>query len=163
MASDADTTRIRDGASSVVIDVRPWPVVIATWFGEPTEDLVRKYFAEHATLLDRARRKEQRIVLVTDTFATQRPSAKARKLIADLTSAQPDDISKLTLGSFIVIESVLIRGAVTALRWILPRLAESESVDSIGAAFERAAALLDARGIPQPKGLVAREYRRPSK
>jgi hypothetical protein len=157
------TTIVADGAASVVIDPRGWPIVIATWFGEPTELLVDRYFAAHDVILDRARKARERIVLITDAFATERPSAKARKRITDLTAAQPSDVMALTVASYVVIENPMIRGVVTALSWVNPKMAESQNVATITIALERALASLDQAGIPRPKGLTPAGYRRPSR
>jgi hypothetical protein len=160
MPFENEAVDMRDGSSRVVLDTTHWPIVFATWFGEPTEPLVAKYFKQHDKTLQRARSTEQPFILVTDTFATKQPSAKARKLIADLTAAQPTDATKFTYASYIVIESALIRGVVTALRWILPRMADSESVDSVGKAIERSLALLDSKGVARPPHIM--KYKRPA-
>lgn len=147
----------------MVIDDRAWPVIFATWFGEPTEGLVDQYFACHSGILERARTKRARLVLVTDTFATERPSPTARKRITDLTAAQPADVAGLTLKSFVVIENALMRGVVIALAWIYPKMAESENVASMPLAIERSLATLDAAGIARPVGLTPSGYRRPAR
>ncbi|UJR78974.1 hypothetical protein [Sandaracinus amylolyticus] len=157
------TVVLVDGGSSVVIDTRAWPVVIATWFGEPTETLVDRYFESHAEVVGRARTNRERFVLITDTFATGAPSPKARKRIVDLTAAQAADVARLTLRSFVVIESMLMRGVVTALAWIYPKMSESENVATITIALERAFAELDAARIPRPVGMTPRDYRRPTR
>lgn len=161
--SATGTFILADGASSVVVDDRAWPIVFATWFGEPTEALVDRYFAHHATVVERAREQRERIVLVTDTFATDRPSPKARKRITDLSATQAKEVAPHTLKSLVVIESALLRGVVTALAWIDPGLAESENVSGIGVAIERALAVLDGAGIARPPGLTASSYRRPAR
>lgn len=162
MPADSDPLYCFDGASAVVVDARSWPIVFTTWFDEPTERLVKSYFENHAKLLERARANREPFVLVTDTFATKQPSAKARKLIADLTNAQPAYATTLIVGSVIVLESAILRGVVTALGWILPRMADSESIATIGAAVDRALQLLDRNGIQRPAGLSAQTYKRPS-
>jgi hypothetical protein len=154
---------VREGTSSVVLDSRAWPVVITTWFGTPTEVLVDRYFDQHATVLERARKNSDRIVLISDTFATERPTATARKRIADRTSAHAKVAQSITLASFIVIENALIRGAVTALSWIIPSMDENELVDSIETAIDRGLAALDAAGIARPAGLRGRTYHRPAR
>jgi hypothetical protein len=158
----ADTTTIRDGASIVVLDAQYWPVVFATWIDEPSEGAVTRYFEANEKLLTRARSSRERFVVVTDTAHTKRPSAKVRKLIADKTNAQPKDAVELTMGSIIVVESALIRGVVTALTWILPRMKDSEILGSISEAIDRALAILDSKGVARPKGLSASRYRRPA-
>lgn len=152
-----------DGESSVTIDDALWPIVIATWFGRPTEDLVDRYFDLHAQLLERAREEHTRLVLVTDTFATERPSPMARKRIVDRTEAQPSDVRHLTVESFIVIENPVIRGVVTALAWVYPKMSESKNVGSLAAALEGSIDALRNAGIATPKHLVPSAYRRPAR
>lgn len=161
MSPEPDLHYAQDALSTVVVDARHWPVVFATWFDEPTESLVRSYFEVHATLLERARSNKEPFVLVTDTFATKQPAAKARKLIADLTNAQPAYAASMTIGSVIIIENAILRGVVTALRWILPRMAESETVGSVAGAIDYANATLGKHGIQRPASLAT--YKRPTK
>src|SRR5689334_18070861 len=104
--------RVEDRGASVVLDDRHWPVIFSTWFGEPTVALIDKYFEAHEANLTRAKNEKTQFVLVTDTFATARPSPAARKRIADLTEARLERIVPATLKSFIVIENPLIRGVV---------------------------------------------------
>ena len=162
MADAESITRIRDGASGVVLDTRYWPVVFATWVGEPTQPAVVRYFDASDDLFVRARKERTRFVLVTDAALAGRPSPKVRKLIADETNAQPSDALELTLGSIIVVENALIRGVVTALTWILPRLRDSQTVGSIEHAIDVALRTLDDARIPHPPGLAAASYRRPA-
>lgn len=136
----------------MVVSDAHWPVVIATWFGRPTEALVEKYFADHRRHLDRARSAGERLVLITDTFATERPHPVARKRIVELTEAQGELANALTLKSFIVIENPVIRGVVTALAWVYPKLGASENVGSLSQAVEGAAAALRSLGIAAPPG-----------
>ncbi len=155
-------TRIRDGGSTIVVDTQHWPVVFATWFGDPTEAAVTRYFEVHDTLFVRARKERKPFVLVTDAAHAHRPSPKVRKLIADKTNAQPSDAAELTLGSIIVVENTLIRGVVTALTWILPRLKDSQTVGSIEDAVDVALRMLDDRRLVRPLSLSAAGYRRPA-
>ncbi len=150
-----------DGDSSVIVDDALWPIMIATWFGRPTEALVDRFFEFHAQLLDRARVEGTRIVMITDTFATERPSPMARKRIVDRTEAQAADVRQLTVDSFIVIENPVIRGVVTALAWVYPKMAESKNVGSLAIALEGSVESLRRAGIATPKHLVPSAYRRP--
>jgi hypothetical protein len=162
MAESDATVRIREGACTIVLDTEHWPVVFATWFGEPNEAAVSRYFAKSEELFARARRARQKFVLVTDAASAERPSAKVRKLIADKTNQQPSDAPELTAGSIIVVENTLIRGVVTALTWILPRLSDSEIVSGIDIAISRALELLDGQRIARPATLGPGRYRRPA-
>jgi hypothetical protein len=155
---------LRDGASSIVLDERWSPLVFLTWFGEPTEPLVRSYFEWNAGMLTRAKERNRRLVTINDAFATDRPSPKVRQLLVDLAKEQPPWARQMTLQGFVVVESALIRGAVTALSWLDPNLMSgSKVVPSIEAAIEAALAVLDEAGIPRPAGASAAAYRRPER
>lgn len=155
---------LADGAASVVVDDGAWPIVVATWFGEPTVPLVDRYFEHHDGLLERARSAQQRIVLVTDTFATERASASVRRRIVERTQAQPRDAAQLTLKSYVVLDSAIMRGVVTALAWVYPALGQSENVGALSTALERAMGDLRAAGVTPPSIDPARATRpeRPS-
>jgi len=159
MSERSPTTFLRDGSSSIVVDEGHWPVVIATWFGEPTEALVEKYFAHTVLQYKRAREGRERFVLITDTYATDRPSPKARKRIADLAAKYRPESKECTLHAITIIESALIRGVVTALSWVQPELAETENVGSFDVAIQRALAALRAAGVAPPAVLPKRQER----
>lgn len=144
-----------------MVDERHWPVVFSTWFGEPNEAAVTRYFEKHVELLERAR-KTSGFVIVNDTKFTGRPSGKVRRLIADETNALPSDAMALTLGTVIVVESAIIRAIVTALTWILPSMKDSVVAGGLGAGIERALLILDERHVPRPPDLSAARYHRPT-
>lgn len=156
-------TVLVDGESSVVLDDAHWPFMIATWFGRPTETLVEKYFAAHDRHIQRARNAREKIIVITDTFATERPNPVARKRIVELTEAQGELARAVTLRSYIVIENPVIRGVVTALAWVYPRMAESENVGSLAQALEKGLEELRKVGVPAPAGLSPSRQLRPTR
>ena len=156
-------TVLRDADAAIVIDDRAPGVVIATWFGEPTLELVDRYFDWHAVFVDGVRKARGRFVLITDTFATARPSPSARKRIAERTEALGPDLQELTIGSYLVVENALIRGVITALAWLHAPLAETVPLGSPALAIGAALRDLDAAGIPRPANLSPATYKRPAR
>jgi len=153
-----------DGATSIVIDERTKPVIVTSWFGEATERIIDEYFDWSSSRLARARAARERLVLLNDTFAIERPTPMVRKRLAERTKAQSvEDQRAVVLGSVVVIESALVRGAVTALGWILPSLSESQFVASIDEAIDRSLAILAKEGLPPPAGFSRATYRRPAR
>ena len=151
-----------DGATSIIIDERTLPIVVTTWFGEATERIIDDYFDWFGARLARARASRERFVLLTDTYAIERPTPMVRKRLAERTKAQnPADAKAATIGSVVVIENALVRGAVTALGWILPSLSDSEFVGSIGEAIDSSLALLAKEGLAPPPRFSRATYRRP--
>ena len=163
MTSSSTTCRIREGSCTIVLDTQYWPVIITTWFGEANEAAITRFFVENdARVFARAQRERTPVVLISDAAHAERPSAKVRKVLADKTSSQSKDVEDLTLGSIIVVENALIRGAVTAMSWILPRMKDMIVVGDIATAIDRALELLDDRRIVRPPMLSPARYRRPA-
>lgn len=145
------------------MDDRLWPIVIATWFGRPSENLVEQYFGMHERCLRRAREERTKVVIVTDTFATERPSPVARKRIVELTQTFAADGKAYVLEAYIIIENPVIRGVVTALAWVYPQMSETHHVASLGVALERARLSLLEAGVAPPADLVSSAYGRPAR
>lgn len=150
------------GASAVVIDDGAPGVLIATWFDEPTVALVDAYFDWHETYLERVRKARGRFVSVTDTYATKRPSPTARRRIAERMDALGDDATTSTIASYVIVESALLRGAITALSWLHAPLEGTVAVGTPALAIEAALRDLDAAGIPRPARLTPQTYQRPA-
>lgn len=148
----------RDGGSSVVGDIRHFPVLIATWFGEPTESLVRAYFAWSDEVASEAHAHGQRYAIISDNSHALRPSPTVRKLIATLIDDGPAAKTDRVIASFVVFESALVRGAVTAMQWLSRQswnLRTSATVQqAVGGALE---ALAEA-GIAPPTHLSPATY-----
>ena len=150
-------TVLEDGDAAVVIDERSWPLVTNTWFGASTEPLVEQFFRHTDGQLDRAKARREKIVMIADTYAASPPSARVRRRITELTSAQGPRSIPLVLVSLTVIENVLIRGAVTALSWIDPSLARGKTVASFDDAVAGALAAMQAAGVRVPAVLPVRQ------
>src|SRR5690242_9647371 len=142
----ARATVLKHEGASVVVD-DSWPgIVFASWFGEASVTLVDHYYDCHESVLARARGARTKFVLVTDTFGAGRPSPAARKRIADRFAALGPDAKDITVATYIIIENALLRGVVTALAWLDPRLESSVTVASPAAAIEGATAVLKTQG-----------------
>jgi hypothetical protein len=150
-----------DGTAAIIIDEGPHPVIVTTWFGEATVPIVDEYYGWLGPRMAKARASGERLVLLNDTFAVERPTPMVRKRLADKTSAQNKEDGKAMIGSVVVVENVLIRGAVTALGWILPSLSESDFVGTLEEGIDRCFAILAREEVRTPSNL--RGYRRPAR
>jgi hypothetical protein len=81
-------------------------------------------------------------------------SASERKTLARLMEDFPKELLDLILGSYVIIDSPILRGALTALRWLSPKLVMIEAVSSVPAAMAAAAAALEKHGIAVDAGRV---------
>ena len=112
-------TVVRDGESWVELTVRSG-VHVHAWHGKPTLPVVEGYYRELANIV--AEGKE--MVLLTDTTHAGVPSAQVRKCIGDLQTALEPRLRPLAIGNVVVVQSSLIRGVLTALKWLVPSLEE---------------------------------------
>jgi len=65
-------------------------------------------------------------------------SAEVRKYIVDWASSLDPVSSQASLGDIVVIDSVAMRGVLTALRWVDPRLGNIQTVATPEDAWKRA-------------------------
>ncbi len=157
----ADVQVLQDGATAIVIDEGGWPIIVGTWFGGASEHLVTDYFARTDALLERAKRAGEKVVMVTDTYATTPPSARVRTKIAELSKAQTARYQATTAASVTILESAILRGVFTALSWLDPTIGSTTNVASFPLAMDAALAALAKAGMPAPKTMPTR-YRDPS-
>jgi hypothetical protein len=147
-----------DGASSVVGDIRHFPVLIATWFGEPTEPLVRAYFAWSDEVAREAYAQGQRYAIISDNAHALRPSPTVRKLIAALIDEGPAAKTDRVVASFVVFESALVRGAVTAMQWLSRQSWNLRTTATVQLAVAGALEALEEAGILLPTRLSPATY-----
>jgi hypothetical protein len=155
--------RYSDAQSAIVVDDRYFPVLISTWFGEPSEGNVRRYFEWSAVLYMRLCANRQRYVLIQDALEVQRPSPRVRGLIAELADSMPDAAS-LLLGSYTILGSALVRGALTALQWVVRRRTwQTTAVGTMREAMARACGDLERAGLAIPRDFDPARYARPAR
>jgi hypothetical protein len=70
-----------------------------------------------------------------------------RKHLAELTEKVPAAELERTVGSFVVVEQAVVRGALTAVRWLSPKFMIVEPVASVGEALDASKARLAQRGV----------------
>ncbi len=148
----------RDGGSSVIGDIRHFPVLIVTWFGEPTEPLVRAYFAWSDEVAREAHANGQRYAIISDNSHALRPSPTVRKLIATLIDEGPAAKTDRVVASFAVFESALVRGAVTAMQWLSRQSWNLHTTATVQHAVEGALDALAEQGIQRPAHLSPATY-----
>jgi len=104
----------------------------------------------------RARAEGTRMVLVVDVLKTNAPDAAARSRLGEFTRGQTEADEALLLGALLMIESALMRGALTALSWLAPgKLHSTHAVKGYREAVARARKLFEDAGQPVPDALDA--------
>lgn len=151
---------VADPGGSIVLDDRYEPILIATWFGAPGAESIRRFFAWNDAVLARARLRGG-YVLITDSNEAKRPAPLERRLISELTAAMPEDATALNVGNYVVLNNPLIRGALTAMQWLSPSPWAITTVASCAEAITRSLADLEQAKLSAPSGLVAADYKAP--
>ncbi len=142
---------IREFAQSrIIIDDRYLPLLISTFHGK-TEVAAANWHSEvNAKIGLEAARRGLRLVNISDATRSERPDADARKAWAESTERQPAAVRDATLATFVVVTSPLIRGAITAIGWVNPKLASLETFPTLTQAIEEGLRRLERDGQRVP-------------
>ncbi len=129
-----------------------WPIV-SVELGESTTD------AEHDEIFRRweaifARR--ERFAGITDTRRVRDVgSAKQRARVAEWTKSVGSVVARYSLGHAVVVDSALVRGALTAIGWVHRSPAPERYVGTVPAAWDYCLGNLKAAGIDVPPSVMA--------
>ena len=109
-----DIVRRLDGDAELVIDTSHMPLLITTWFGSPTLGLVQWYSEWFAGFVERSRASKARFVILDDAIRAGRPAPPVRGLLSKVQCP-----AEVVIDRIVVVDTAAIRGAITALSWIL--------------------------------------------
>jgi hypothetical protein len=101
---------------AITLDRSQFPLVIVRFRGE----MVGNEFENYLTQLDEVYARRERFALVLDAIGGPAPSAKQRKLQADWMRERSDLIREYNAGTAFVLDSMLLRGSLTAILWLQP-------------------------------------------
>jgi hypothetical protein len=133
-----------------VLDDSAWPVVYARFRGVATTEGYDEYAHWLERQIERATHEKGKIVSINDTIGAIQVSSEVRRHIASwLERHNAAGASAVTAGSFVVINSAVVRGVMTALSWVAKdRMGGVVSVSSVEEAWDGALAALAVDGIP---------------
>lgn len=159
--SEQQILRIEDPASpgaSIVCDTRHFPLIVQAWIGQPSLEMAKSYFElRRAMFFERARMEKTKVFIVADLSKLSSPSAIVRKYIGD-TAKIEDDRDEL-LGYVSVVPSAIMRGVVTALKWIIGDDVKPITLaSSMEEGFARARQVLESNDISVPPFTYAAPY-----
>jgi len=97
-------------------DLSAFPLVVSHWSTAMDSDEVNDYFDQLDRVIDRAQREGVRYVSVS--CGGSNLTAAMRKVVAERASKIPTARAALNIASFVVLDNALLRGAVTAIKWI---------------------------------------------
>jgi hypothetical protein len=143
----------------ITVNTEHYPFVLSSYRGDQyPEAMLRGMFAQMAEIARKSIHDGTRHVAVTLGGANM--NAAQRKIVAELLAAFPAEYMDRTIGSFVIVPSAVVRGAMTALRWISPKLVQVESVATVDDALRDATARLRERGVAvdEPTIIGARRW-----
>ena len=147
----------RDRTSTIVLDDARAPVLVATWSGTATVRNVERFYAWARDQASLARKSGALLVMVSDAIDAGRPGADVRQAFA--TEQMESDI---IIASPTVITNPLVRGALTAVGWLLgDRMKGVTAWSTLDEAFAEARRALAERGVSVDPTVFA-EYARPT-
>ena len=141
-----------------IADDRYFPVVLSKFAGTADVAMMERYFDWMEERFKRARREGKQIVQITDALDVVRPPAPVRDAIARMSDAQKDSYDEFSLGSFIVLDNILVRGTITAINRVSKRGLGLTSCSSVPEAISRAIEAMRDAGFRAPLGLQPEGY-----
>jgi hypothetical protein len=134
-----------------LLDASAWPVLYARFRGAATVEAFRGYQRWYEEQIQKANNQKVKFVCINDTTPGVTVSAEVRKHIGDWMAGLSPLAGQASAGNIVVINSVAVRGVLTALRWVDPRrLGTVTTVATLEDAWKRALEHLDAVGQKPP-------------
>jgi hypothetical protein len=141
----------QNSKGAVVIDDRYAPLIVASFMGETDLELGRWFVEANRKLLLQHAASGRRMLSICDATLATKPTPEMRRFWADFSNASTQTMKDATLATFIVVNSPLLRGAITAIGWLSPALRDLESFSTIDEAVRDGAARLARAGTPIPQ------------
>ncbi|HSC87827.1 MAG TPA: hypothetical protein VLC09_11175 [Polyangiaceae bacterium] len=101
-------------ANGIAIDLTLWPIVRTTPQGRLSDDDWEQMFRE----FERLWRRGERFMTITDTRFSNNPTSKQRQRIGQWIRDNNDSARHCTIGAITIVESVIVRGALTVIDWL---------------------------------------------
>ncbi len=151
------------GDSSLTLDARHFPLLIATWRNTMSPELAHEGTSWVTRMAERARAEDVAFILVSDTT---RLTTKPRLEVGNGIAACIDHINERDPGRFlrllVVVRSRMMRAFIAMVLWMLERKFRISTASTIASALETARSLLENTGISPPESLDPSTYRLPS-
>lgn len=123
----------------ITVETSFYPFVLLS-FRAPTDADYRGLFDTMTQLSRKALRENTKHVCIIVSGSNISPGT--RKLIASLVERFPEELMSPFAGSYVIMDNTLLRGLLTALRWLSPRLANLETPATLEEAITAGAARL---------------------
>jgi hypothetical protein len=105
------------GSGLAALDDTHLPILITTFRGHVTLEMAQWHHGATSLVLGQRHALGLPVVYITDAHAMQVPAATVRKYWADIMKENEVMLNAM-LGNFVVLNSPLMRGALTAIEWV---------------------------------------------
>jgi hypothetical protein len=150
-------TKQERGASIAAVDDTHLPVLISTFRGHIELDMAQWHHVATSVILRHRYSLGQPVVYITDSRGMHVPSATVRKYWADI-MRENEAMMNAMLGNLVVLDSPIMRGALTAIEWLTTLTRRIHYVATMEQAEIEANRCLRERGYP-PVALDGKAYR----
>lgn len=140
---------VKEGTTgAVVIDDRYAPLVVSSFIGDVDLSLGTWYEQITQRLISSQFSQGRRVVNIHDASLATRTSAEMRKFWAEMSARNEATMQTKTLANLIVVTNPILRGVITAVSWLNPKVAKLQVFSSLDAAVKTALGLLESAGTP---------------
>jgi len=147
---------------AVHLSAQHFPVIIATWFGTPNQQIVTHLGTWFERMCARAEAENTKVVFIGDTTGMeQQPGPEVRREIASGIQRVVAQYPGRLLGVTTIVGPPMMRAVIIMVLALTRDKLNWKPVKNLPQALERSFALLAEVGIARPKGLDAATYRRP--
>lgn len=129
--------------NGIEFDTSLWPIVRSTPRGLVTDEHYEQMFREYEKLW----KKGEKFLSINDTRFSSSGTPRQRQLIGDWMKRSQANIKHYSLGSVVIVDSTIIRGALTAIGWIAQPDIQSIYVKNWEQAVQAVTKLLEAQGL----------------
>lgn len=129
-------------------DVSQFPFVFQLWQGEVTMADVEPFLAHMKWVLERVTPEKQHYATIAVGSTNMPPDV--RKAVSDWANGLSPETVELNVGSYVVSQSTLVRGVITALKWTSKSMKYVHSVRDVPEAIRMARAALVKVGVNGP-------------
>ncbi len=144
---------------SYVIDDRRWPLLKVIWKGAVTNEEFMAYLGELERNLARTNAAGTRTAILMDARSAAATDSVQRRMQAEWMKANELACRRLCVGFGFVLDSALVRGALTAILWLAPLPAEHLVCSTIEEAEKWLCQRLQAAGVIVPPPADASKIR----
>ncbi len=140
------------GAGKIVVDSSLFPLVIERFGRDVSDDDIENMIRHFQVMMHGGRRYALLVYCEQDANVM---TARQRRRVSEWYKACADQVRRINVGTAVVIESPLVRGAMTALNWLIEPVAQQRNVASIHEGIEYCIKSLAAAGIEVPPEVMA--------